>query len=105
MAKKKNESIADQIFSLEKDLEKKSALLKSYNKVLDKLLKEIFGLSKSEIDALILESKTVNDKKQYERSSEEKNEFVKEESQIVKDCFLFESADCSNVDKREVSED
>ena len=55
MAKKK-ESVADQICSLEKELKDKSDRLKSYDKILDKLLKEVFGKTKSEIDSLIIRS-------------------------------------------------
>lgn len=52
MAKKK-ESITEQISSLEAELKDKSDRLKSYDKILDKILKEVFGKTKSEIDDLI----------------------------------------------------
>lgn len=60
MAKKKNESIADQISCLENDLEEKSAQLKVYDKLFDKLLVEVFGLKKAEIDALISKNKSAS---------------------------------------------
>ena len=75
MAKKKNESIADQISYLEEDLEEKSAQLKVYDKLLDKLLKEVFGMKRAEIDALISKKDTASIE---EKSSEKRPEMKTE---------------------------
>ena len=75
MAKKKNESIADQISSLEEDLDEKSAQLKVYDKLLDKLLKEVFGMKRAEIDALISKKDTASIE---EKSSEKRPEMKTE---------------------------
>lgn len=53
---KKTLTIADQINALESDLESKNEELRSYEKAVDKLLKQLFGLEKKSIDKLIADS-------------------------------------------------
>ena len=71
MAKKK-ESITEQISSLEAELKDKSDRLKSYDKILDKILKEVFGKTRSEIDALI--SNDNSDAKKEDNCSKNKSD-------------------------------